>query len=280
MTWQDFIPYSGLFGCLLLIEWLLSSKMKWSNYDWKETLTSIACKYMRMGAVSLYAVWFGPLFAWCYQNRIYTHNLSEAWEFALTFVLSEFIYYTYHRFCHEYPLGWASHATHHTITKMNITASGRVEITTPFSLFYFTVAPLFMLGVNPWILGAHSAGLLVYQQFIHTELIPKIKFLDAFLNTPSNHRVHHGTQSIYLNKNYGGITIVFDRLFGTYQAELESEKPIYGLAGGFRSYNPLRIGFIGWEIWLRHLWYKYKTRPQGPTSEVSLDLEQTVGQVH
>lgn len=276
MTWTDFLPYSGFILALIALELIYSAKLKWSNYDWKESLTSVAFKYLRWGTTLLYTAWFGPVFAWFYEHRIYTPVLPHAIEYVLTFVLAEFIYYAYHRFSHENALGWASHATHHTITKMNLTASGRVEITTPFSLYYFAPAPLFLLGVNPWILGSQIALILIYQQMVHTEVIAKNKFLDAFLMSPSNHRVHHATQPIYLNKNYGGITCLFDRLFGTYQAELESEKPIYGLVSGFKSYNPIRVGFIGWEIWARRIWKRHQ-QSQDKNVEPILDLKQSVG---
>lgn len=247
------VPFTKLSIALILLEFLFSARIRWANYDWKESLTSLGVKYVRLGATMLYATMFGPLFAWFYQNRIFTFEFGPIGTAVFYFFLVEFVYYCTHRFCHEYRLGWASHATHHTLTKLNLTSAGRVEVTSPLSLYFFSIIPLIWLGVNPLLFGAAIAQILIFQSLIHTDLIPRIPLLDTFINTPSNHRVHHGTQEIYYHKNYGGITVIFDRIFGTYQSEIPDMKPHYGIVGIRPSYNPLYICVVGWiQLFRRH----------------------------
>lgn len=247
MNWSMLIPFSGVLFMLIVIEFAFSAKNKWSNYDWKETLSSVGVKYIRLGTGALYIVAFGPFFMWVYSHRIWTLQLDPVAEMIFYFLLTELSYYCSHRFSHTYAIGWASHATHHTLKKLNFTCAGRVDVTSPFSFYYFIGTPLFFFGVHPQTFLVYASGILFYQAFIHTEIVPKIKFLDAFLNTPSNHRVHHGTQAIYVDKNFGGVTIIFDRLFGTYQKELDDQKPVFGLIAGEHTHNPLRLCIIGWE---------------------------------
>lgn len=214
---------------------------------------------MRLGTSLLYTALFMPFFAWASKNQIYNPELDFVSEYILTFFLAELTFYCTHRFSHVHPLGWASHATHHTLTKLNLTNGGRSEITSPFSLYYFAATPWLFLGVNPIYFATHINTILLWQLIVHTEHVPKIGYLDVFLNTPSNHRVHHGIQDLYKFKNFGGITVLFDQLFGTYQAEIPTEKPIYGISGGVPSQNPFRLAFIGWERWLRS-WLEKKTK--------------------
>lgn len=237
---------------LIVVEFIFSYKRRWSNYDLKDSLASLVVKVIRFGALSVYAVIFDPFFYWVYEHRLFTIDMGPVATVVFYFFLGDFVYYWVHRFAHTYSIGWASHATHHTLTKINYTNSGRFEITTPFSLYYFATVPFYFIGFKP-ILPVYISYILFFQYCLHTELIPKIPFLDSFMNTPSNHRVHHGTQEIYKRKNFGGATMIFDRLFGTYQAELEDNKPIYGIRGMPHIYNPFRICIIGWEQMFRGL---------------------------
>ncbi len=259
MTWADLIPYSGLIAILIVVEFIFSAKLKWSNYDLKEVFSTLGVKYLRIFATLLYGILFGPLFAWAYEHRLFTINLDPVPYYILAILLAEFTFYWCHRFAHENALGWASHATHHTLKKLNLTNGGRVEITSPFSLYYFAALPVFWLGVDPNVFANHINTILLFQLVIHTEVVPKIPWIDWFLNTPSNHRAHHGLQDVYRNKNFGGTIVVFDHLFGTYQAEIESEKPKFGLSTGVPSQNPFRLAFIGWEMLLRS-WLQKRRR--------------------
>jgi len=160
------------------------------------------------------------------------HNF---WIFLLTFITADFIYYWFHRVSHSWMPLWAFHMVHHSAMHMNLTSAYRLN------WFSAIISPIFfipaaLLGM-PADFIALSYGLnLVYQFFLHTELVHSIGPLEGVMDTPSAHRVHHGSNPIYIDKNFGGVFIIWDRLFGTYQPE--TEKVQYGLTTGFLSYNP------------------------------------------
>lgn len=144
----------------------------------------------------------------------------------ILYLLNEFIYYWFHRWSHENKWLWATHVNHHSSTKMNLTVATR----TPFmNVIYHSVfwLPLPLMGFHPIdVLAVETIGFF-FAYLQHTTLIPKLGFLEWFLNTPSHHRVHHAANKEYLNKNYGNTLILFDRIFGTFKNE--ETPPVYGL---------------------------------------------------
>ena len=168
----------------------------------------------------------------------------------LTFFAAEFGYYWYHRLSHELPALWALHYTHHSSHYYNLTTAVRLNWLANFVSPVFFV-PFVVVGFPPGLLTLMLALGLFYQFFLHTEVVPKLGWLEGMLwNTPSAHRVHHGSNERYLDKNYGASLILFDRLFGTY--EPETEKVRYGVTTTSLGHNPLRVQFVP-------LW-KYVTR--------------------
>lgn len=162
------------------------------------------------------------------------------WTVVLAVLVCDFVYYWEHRIAHEVRLFWTQHAVHHSSRFMNASVAvrfGPLEgvITALIHL------PLVLIGFPPALIFFGILVVLAYQTWIHTELIGKLGPLDAVLNTPANHRVHHGCDDKYIDKNYGGILIIWDRLFGTYQKE--EERPIYGLKRDFSSVNPFVVWF-------------------------------------
>jgi sterol desaturase/sphingolipid hydroxylase (fatty acid hydroxylase superfamily) len=178
------------------------------------------------------------LFAVCYRSR-----LVDVGDGALGWTVAilgwDFLYYWYHRAGHEVRLLWASHVNHHSSRRYNLSTALR-QTWTPFAgmLFY---APLALAGVRPAMIVTAGAINLLYQYWIHTEAIDRLGAMERVFNTPSHHRVHHGVNPQYLDRNYGGILIVWDRLFGSF--EPERERPIYGLTKNIETFNPLRIAF-------------------------------------
>lgn len=156
----------------------------------------------------------------------------------LIILIADFVYYWEHRFAHEVRVFWTQHAVHHSSRFMNISVAVRFG---PFEglLSALMHLPLLFLGFSPELILFGILMVQAYQTWIHTELIGKLGFLEKWLNTPANHRVHHGCDQKYIDKNYGGVLIVWDRLFGTYQAE--EETPRYGLTSDFDSVNPLKV---------------------------------------
>ncbi len=160
------------------------------------------------------------------------------WTLLAALLACDFLYYWEHRLAHEIRLLWTQHAVHHSSRHMNILVAIRFG---PFEgvISVIIYLPLVLLGFPPELVLFGVTAVLAYQTWIHTESIGRLGVLDTILNTPSNHRVHHGCDPKYLDKNYGGILMVWDKLFGTYQAE--EEKPRYGLKRDFNSVNPFKV---------------------------------------
>jgi sterol desaturase/sphingolipid hydroxylase (fatty acid hydroxylase superfamily) len=141
---------------------------------------------------------------------------------------------------------WATHAVHHSTTRLNLTAAIRLGWTGNVSGNFLFFLPLALIGFHPLAIVAMLGINLLYQFFIHSEFAPKLGALEWVLNTPAHHRVHHACNEPCLDRNYGGILIVFDRLFGTF-AERPSDQPLrFGLVGGTPSFNPIRIALGEW----------------------------------
>jgi alkylglycerol monooxygenase len=159
-----------------------------------------------------------------------------SWTFSI--VLADFIYYWFHRHTHTIAILWACHVTHHSTQEMNLSVAFRGNaFQRIFEYCYFL--PMAMLGI-PWEMFFLSHRILkVYQFIVHTRFVGKLGFLEEFMVTPSNHRVHHGTQIKYLDKNHGGMFIIWDRLFGSYIEE--DEEPIYGLTKPVNTFNPITV---------------------------------------
>jgi sterol desaturase/sphingolipid hydroxylase (fatty acid hydroxylase superfamily) len=165
----------------------------------------------------------------------------NGWTWVLAIVVADFSYYWMHRLEHEHRFLWALHNVHHSSEDYNYTVGLRLSVLEPLVEWIFLV-PMVLLGFSPF--QAVLAFVLVseYQHWIHTERIVKLGWLDEIFNTPSVHRVHHGSNEKYLDKNYGGILMIWDKLFGTFQRE--EEKVVYGLVNKIGTNNPWRITFI------------------------------------
>jgi sterol desaturase/sphingolipid hydroxylase (fatty acid hydroxylase superfamily) len=146
---------------------------------------------------------------------------------------------------------WATHAVHHSATRLNLTAAIRLGWTGNISGNFLFFLPLALLGFHPAAIGAMLGANLLYQFFIHTELAPRLGPLEWVLNTPRHHRVHHASNATCLDKNYGGVLIIFDRLFGTFAEPPQAEPLRYGLVGAAPSYNPIAIALGQWIAMLR-----------------------------
>jgi sterol desaturase/sphingolipid hydroxylase (fatty acid hydroxylase superfamily) len=170
-----------------------------------------------------------------------------SWQIPTTWVtvvaaiaLADFTYYWEHRIAHEVRLLWTQHAVHHSSRDYNIITGIRFG---PLESLWSLIAhvPMVLIGFSPEVVLGSALVVLAYQTWLHTELIGKLGPLEWVLNTPSHHRVHHGSDAKYLDRNYGGITIIWDRLFNTFQ--VEEERPRYGLTTDFDSQNPIRVWF-------------------------------------
>ena len=182
-------------------------------------------------------------FVW--QYRIYTMP-DEWWVYLALFLGLEFCYYWYHRASHEVFLMWATHSTHHSPNEMTLSAAYRLGWMPFLSFTWVFFLPLVFIGFSPILVFTMLSINLMYQFWLHTKLIGRLGILEGILNTPAAHRVHHASNPIYLDKNYGGILILFDRFFGTYAIEQEGEEIVYGLTHPNYSSNPVEVVFRVW----------------------------------
>ncbi len=165
------------------------------------------------------------------------------WAWMLLFLLDDFVYYWFHRANHEVRLLWAGHVPHHSSLKLNFGTALRQGVTERTHKYLFWL-PLPVLGFDPLMIFAMIGLNLLYQFWVHTELVGRLpRAVELILNTPSHHRVHHASNVRYLDCNHGGVLIVWDRLFGTFSGEVDAEPPIYGLTHNIETYHPLRVAF-------------------------------------
>lgn len=230
-----------------LIEGLVLSKKRAERYDWK----SSACSLADLGGRRLLALipytFAAPWLDWVWEHRLFTQSLDEVGAVLLLFVGLEFFYYWYHRTSHTVRWFWASHSVHHSPNQLNLAAAYRLGWFGKFTGTSLFFTPLVLLGFTPvTVLTALFLNLL-YQFWLHADWVPKLGWLEYVLNTPSSHRVHHARNPAYLDANFGGVLIVFDRLFGTYVAERKDLPCDFGLVSPVvSSRNPLAINVGPW----------------------------------
>jgi len=220
------------------------------GYAGRDTLASLA---MGIGNVIIAAGTKLPmiaLFTWLYQYRVTT--LPNAWwTWLLLLFADDLCYYAFHRASHEIRFFWAAHVNHHSSQHYNLSTALRQSWTTPLTEPWFWVA-LPLLGFAPWMILTQMAVSLLYQYWIHTEAIDRLGPLEWIFNTPSHHRVHHGANPEYLDRNHGGIFIIWDRLFGTFEPERAPVR--FGLTTNLRSHHPVHIAFHEWRAMLADAW--------------------------
>lgn len=235
------IPF---FALLIAVEAFLAVR-KEETYDRKDTWTNIALGF---GSV-IFGAGFGLIQAFFY-NYIYQNlapfqmPMNTWWAWAILLFVDDFVYYWFHRFSHEIRFFWNFHVVHHSSNQYNLSVAVRQSwfSGTAHWIFYVSVA---FLGFPLWSFVTMHGLNLIYQFWIHTKTIKKLPaFLEYFLNTPSHHRVHHGINDEYLDRNYAGIFIIWDKLFGTFVEETET--PRYGIIKPIQSYNWLWINTHGW----------------------------------
>ncbi|CAM1353634.1 sterol desaturase family protein [Tenacibaculum insulae] len=235
------IPF---FVLTVIIEVILTVKIRLENYEFKDAATSITMGLGNVFIGLLTKTFVFTLFMIIYNNvKLFTIPF-EWWAWVLMFFLYDFGYYWSHRIGHTSRFFWASHVVHHSSKKYNLATALRQTWTGGFTSFVFYLW-LPILGFHPVMQFTMGAISLIYQYWIHTELITKLpKWFEAIFNTPSHHRVHHATNPQYLDRNHAGTLIIWDKLFGTFEPEVE--KPIYGLVTNINTYNPIKIAFIEW----------------------------------
>ena len=241
------------FIALLVLELALLRRARREGRDVRGARRADTWASLAMGAgnVLISAAIGGALYAlysWLWQHRLFEIGTGAA-AWVLLFVAEDFTYYWWHRASHEIRFLWAAHENHHSSQYFNYSTALRQSYTTPFTvpLFYWWLP---LAGFAPWMVFTQISISLIYQFWIHTELVGRLpRWFEAIFNTPSHHRVHHGANVEYLDRNHGGILIVWDRLFGTFEPERARVR--YGLTKNIDTFHPLRIAFHEWAAMLR-----------------------------
>jgi sterol desaturase/sphingolipid hydroxylase (fatty acid hydroxylase superfamily) len=236
------LPFVGILLGLEALAFFVSKR----RYDWREAGSSLLVFLIGAAVKPIFVILPLMVGAEIYKHRLFTIPAFEVWSIALLFVTMEFFYYWQHRLGHTVRWFWASHSVHHSPTQLQITSAYRLSWTAAASGVWIFYMPLSYLGFDPVALRVMIGLNLLYQLPLHTDFIPRLGVLDKIFNMPSNHRVHHASNPCYLDKNFGGILIVFDHLFGTYQAEEKSRVITYGLVNTPHSLNPFVLNFREW----------------------------------
>jgi len=226
------------FIALLVLEYFLAQRAGRNIQETRDTVTSLS---LGVGSVIIGAAWklavAGGLYVGVYELTPFALG-DGPWVFVAALLLVDFAYYWFHRLHHEVRVLWASHVPHHSSQRYNLSTALR-QSWTPFTSLPFYL-PLALFFSPAQIASAYGINLL-YQFWIHTELIDRLGPFEWIFNTPSHHRVHHGANVQYLDRNYAGILIVWDRLFGSFEPEVEPVR--YGLTKNIESFNPVYAAF-------------------------------------
>ncbi|WP_028227499.1 sterol desaturase family protein [Paraburkholderia ferrariae] len=252
-----YLPYANavVLAASLVEALVLAIRHGWRRYDWKASAVSVTDFLIREYPLRwlLPLAFWGKTMNWFWLHRLWTLPMHHWSGWLACFIGQEFCYYWYHRSAHRTRWFWCTHAIHHSPNQLNLSAAYRLGWTGRLtgSTGFFVLAPLF--GMPPLIVMTLLSVNLLYQFWLHATWIPRLGPLEWILNTPSSHRVHHAANLDYLDGNYGGVLIVFDRLFGTYIAEKPQVPCRFGLVEPVTTYNLLTIEFGHWGALWRDL---------------------------
>ena len=246
------------FVLLVLIEMFWARFRRPDAYEPKDTLVSLAFGLGSTVAGLLFGGFALFVFLWAYEYHLFDLGAewwSVWWAWPLCFVLDDLAYYGVHRAGHRIRWFWASHVNHHSSQHYNLSTALRQSWTGAFTLGLLFKLPLVLLGFHPAMIAICAGFNLIYQFWIHTEAIDKMpRWFEAVMNTPSHHRVHHATNPRYLDRNYAGVFIVWDKIFGTFEPESGDEKIRYGIVKQLGSFNLLWAVFHEWIGMIGDIW--------------------------
>ncbi|MFQ5347404.1 MAG: sterol desaturase family protein [Rhodothalassiaceae bacterium] len=242
------------FVALILLEMVYGRLTGRARYEPKDTATSLV---MGLGSQFAGLLTRGIVLAiglWVWDNyRLFDIGFSW-WAIVLAFLGEDLAYYAVHRAGHRIRWFWAAHVIHHSSQHYNLSTALRQTWTGLLAVNFVFRLPLFVIGFHPLLIAFVAALNLIYQFWIHTETIGRLpRWFEAVFNTPSHHRVHHATNPRYLDSNYAGTLIIWDRLFGTFVPEDEAEPCRYGIVRQLGTFNPLKVAFHEWIGILRDL---------------------------
>jgi sterol desaturase/sphingolipid hydroxylase (fatty acid hydroxylase superfamily) len=246
------------FILLLIVEMIVALRADRSRYEARDTLTSLMLGTGSQVAGALVGAAVVGMAVWVHQFRLFDIGIAfETWWWAwvLCFILDDLAYYVFHRSAHRVRWFWASHVIHHSSQHYNLSTALRQTWTGFFSLGFIFRLPLFLIGFPPAMVFFCAGLNLIYQFWIHTEAIKRMpRWFEAVMNTPSHHRVHHGVNPRYLDANYAGVFIVWDKMFGSFVAERGDDPVRYGIVKQLGSFNILWAAVHEWVGIAKDVW--------------------------
>lgn len=225
---------------IIFVEALVVRHKQLELYQTKDSAASIstALGVIVVGAGSKILAYVGLM--WIYQFRIFDFDFGIWWYWVVLFFAEDFSFYWHHRLSHHIRVLWAAHVAHHSSQKLNYSVALRQSwVEVYYKFIFWTWLPL--IGFHPLHIFLFMSFNAIFQFWPHTQLIKNIGFLEWIFNAPSHHRVHHSSNVLYLDRNHAGILIIWDRMFGTFQKELDEEPCVYGITNNIDSFNPLVI---------------------------------------
>lgn len=225
-----------------------------SKFDWPAMLISLSDLFTRLLLQFVFPLSLAsPFLNWAQLHQIAHCDLSDRTTFVLLLVAQDFCYYWMHRASHRVRWFWCNHSVHHSSNVLNLSAAYRLGIfgKQMGTLLFFL--PLVFLGLSPQLVYEVMTLNLLYQFWLHATWIPRLGILEYVFNTPEAHRIHHASNKEYWDGNYGGVLIVFDRLFGTYKKPIDELTIQFGLPNPLYSTNPLKVQFFEWSLFFRDL---------------------------
>ncbi|WP_293746806.1 sterol desaturase family protein [uncultured Paraglaciecola sp.] len=226
-----------LFFLLIAIELLLEKAKGTDYYRVNDSINSLTAGVLSRMTGIIKQLFPLTVYVVAYEQLALFEIEPSWWSWLGAFVIYDFCYYWNHRLGHEMNILWAAHVVHHSSEEYNLTTALRQSGSSVFSWIFYL--PMAILGFDPIVLITVGSLNLIYQFWVHTRHIPKLGWYEWVFVTPSNHRVHHAQNQIYIDRNYGGVFILWDRIFGSFQEELDNDKPIYGIRKALKSWNPL-----------------------------------------
>ena len=274
-----------IFGLFIAMEFLYLRKkqkqwavpkLKSAQYSWADTISNGILALMHEVADAV----CGALFIMAAYGLLFEHRLFEIenslGSFILLFLLQDFFYYGFHRASHNIRWMWASHVVHHSSQTMNLSTAFRQSLTYPISGMWLFWTPIVWIGFEPELVVGAVLLSLGYQFFVHTQVVGKLGLIEKIMNTPSHHRVHHARNPEYIDKNYAGVLIIWDKIFGSFVEERDDTPCEFGITRQVKSHNPIYLTFHEWRdmfsdalskdknLWqrLKHLWATPEWQPE------------------
>ena len=252
---MDYITYAVPFFLLaLLIELLYGIAINKNTYRLNDAISNLFMGTLRTSNKLIIIGAAGYVFYLAETHfALWRMDATSPFTWIFSFIIYDFFYYWFHRISHERQIFWASHVAHHQSEDYNLSTALRQTGTGAFVSWVFYI-PMFLIGIPSYVFISVASINLIYQFWVHSEHIPKLGWFENYFVTASNHRVHHAQNEQYIDKNYGGVFIIWDRIFGTHKIEDENEACIYGIRGTLNTFNPIWANLHIYVKILREMW--------------------------